>query len=302
MELNFNWSKVNSSANLTSWLHQEERETRSVTAHNTQEQDNIFLKHQLGGTGMVCQSEYLQYARKPSVDPRGLGRWCLWPFYCNPNHVSRIVVAYRTCHSKVKGLRTIYQQQLRYIQAHGINCSPVELFNRDLAKQIKEWRQSRERIVLVMDVNDHPLNSKFYQRLQRGQTGLEEFTHKCWGPTPPYTHISGSSSIDGGYKSPEIEIVNLGMLSFAESPGDHRLFIIDISTHSLLGEFRYKVCRPVSRRLVTSQQQSVDRYNKIVREQFEIHRIVERLNAVDKMTVLWLPISKLVEGHDYKVV
>ncbi len=37
MELNFNWSKVNSSANLTSWLHQEERETRSVTAHNTQE-------------------------------------------------------------------------------------------------------------------------------------------------------------------------------------------------------------------------------------------------------------------------
>jgi hypothetical protein len=198
--------------------------------------------------------------------------------------VSRIVVAYRTCHSKVKGLRTIYQQQLRYIQAHGIDYSPVELFNRDLAKQIKEWRQSGERIVLVMDVNNHPLNSKFYQRLQREQTGLEEFTHKCWGPTPPYTHISGSSPIDGGYKSPEIEIVNLGMLSFAESPGDHRSFIINISTRSLLGEFRYKVCRPVSRRLVTSQQQSVDRYNKIVREQFEIHCIVKRLNAVDKMT------------------
>ena len=36
MELNFNWSKVNSSANLASWLHQEERETRSVTAHNMQ--------------------------------------------------------------------------------------------------------------------------------------------------------------------------------------------------------------------------------------------------------------------------
>jgi hypothetical protein len=202
---------------------------------------------------MVFQSKYLQYARKPSVDPRGLGRWCSWPFYCNPNQVSRIVVAYRTCHLKVKGLHTIYQQQLRYIQAHGIGCSLVELFNRELAKQIKEWRQSGERIVLVMDVNDHPLNSKFYQRLQREQTGLEEFTHKCWGPTPPYTHISGLSPIDGGYKPREIEIVNLGMLSFAESPGDHRLFIINISTRSLLGEFRYKVCRPVSRHLVTSQ-------------------------------------------------
>ncbi len=179
MELNFNWSKVNSSANSTSWLHQEERETRSITAHNTQEQDDIFLKHQPGGAGMVCRSKYLQYARKPSVNPRGLGRWCSWPFYCNPNHMSRIVVAYRTCHSKGKGLCTFYQQQLCYIQAHGINCSPVELFNGDLAKQIKEWKQSRERIVLVMDVNDHPLNRKFYQRLQREQMGLEEFTHKC---------------------------------------------------------------------------------------------------------------------------
>jgi hypothetical protein len=116
MELNFNWSKVNSSANLASWLHKEEREARSVTAHNTQEQEDILSKHQPGHMGMVCQSEYLQYARKPSVDPRGLGRWCLWPFYCNPRHVTRIVVAYRTGHSKSKGLRTIYQQQLCYTE------------------------------------------------------------------------------------------------------------------------------------------------------------------------------------------
>ena len=159
MELNINWSKVNLSANLASWLDQEERETRSITAHNTQEQDELFSRHQPGGTGMVCQSEFVQYARKASVDPRGLGRWCSWQFFCNPNHVSRIVVAYRTCRAKPKGLRTIYQQQLRYIQAHGINCSPVELFDRDLAKQIKEWRKSGERIVLVMDVNDHPLTA-----------------------------------------------------------------------------------------------------------------------------------------------
>jgi hypothetical protein len=136
----------------------------------------------------------------------------------------------------------------------------------------------------LMDVNNHPLNSKFYQQLQREHRDLEEFTHKCWGPTLPYTHISGSSLINGGYKSPEIEIVNLGMLSFTESPGDHRSFIIDISTCLLLGEFRFKVCRPVSRRLVTSQQQSVDRYNKIVRDQFDTHRIVERMNAINKMT------------------
>ncbi len=73
------------------------------------------------------------------------------------------------------------------------------------------------------------------------------------------------------------------MLNFAESPGDHRSLLFDVSMHSLLGEFRYKICHPVSRQLVTSQADAVRRYNKIVREQFEIHRIVERMDAVDKM-------------------
>jgi hypothetical protein len=74
------------------------------------------------------------------------------------------------------------------------------------------------------------------------------------------------------------------MLTFAESPGDHQSLCFNISTRSLLSEFRFKICRPVSRRLVTSQQDSVRRYNKKVHEQFEIHRIPERLDTVDKMT------------------
>jgi hypothetical protein len=94
MELNFNWMKVNSSANLASWFHEEEWELRSVTAHNTTKFDDTFGKHQLGGTRMLCRHEFVQYARKPFVDPRGLGRWCSWPFYCNPAHMTRLMVAY----------------------------------------------------------------------------------------------------------------------------------------------------------------------------------------------------------------
>jgi hypothetical protein len=73
MELNFNWTKVNSSANLASWFHEEERELRLVMAHNMMEYDDIFGIHQPGSTGIVCRHEFAQYARKPSVNPRGLG-------------------------------------------------------------------------------------------------------------------------------------------------------------------------------------------------------------------------------------
>jgi hypothetical protein len=82
----------------------------------------------------------------------------------------------------------------------------------------------------------------------------------------------------------EIEVLNVCMLPFVDSPGNHQAFIINISTKLLLGEFYYKVCRPVSRHLITSQQGSLDEYNRIVREQFSQHRIVEHLDAVDKTT------------------
>jgi len=196
MELNYNWATVASSANLASWFSHEEREVRSASAHN---QHETTTRHQPGGTGMVCRYEFLQYARKPSNDFRGLGRWCSWPIYCNPTHSTRIVVAYRTGSGKSKGLRTIYQQQIRYMQLHNIAGTPQQLFDKDLLHQCKLWRKSGERIILLMDANEHVLTGKFNRQISRTGLDLEEFTHKCWGAHQPYTHINGSIPIDGGF-------------------------------------------------------------------------------------------------------
>ncbi len=135
-----------------------------------------------------------------------------------------------------------------------------------------------------MDANEHILKGKFNKVLTSAGLNMEEFTHKCWGPNQPYTHINGSIPINGGYKSSEIEVMSICMLPFLDCLGDHLAFIINVSTRSLLGKFCYKICCPVSCRLITSQQSLVDKYNRIVWEQFAWHRIVERLDAVDKMT------------------
>jgi hypothetical protein len=284
MELNYNWSKASSSAKLASWFTDDERETRCITAHNTKENGILFGKHQPGGAGMLCLHKYLQYAWRPTVDPRGLGRWCSWLFFCNPTHVTRIVVAHHLCASNTKGLKTVYQQHMQCIQSRGLSSNPVNLFDNDLSKQVKEWRGKGKRVITLMDINDHPLQNKLYRKLKDHNTNMEEFTHKCWGSKEPYTHHSGKSPIDGGYKTPEVKIVNFAILTFAESPGDHQLFVLDVSTRSLLGISRYKVCQPVSHRLMTSQETSGKKYNEIIREQFKIHCIEERLNMVDNMT------------------
>jgi hypothetical protein len=75
--------------------------------------------------------------------------------------------------------------------------------------------------VLAIDVNGHPLHNDLYQQLQAHKMEMEEFSHMCWDPKAPHMHPAGKSPIDGAYKSPEVEIVNLSMLTFAESPGGH---------------------------------------------------------------------------------
>ncbi len=130
-----------------------------------------------------------------------------------------VVVAYRPCARKVKGLKTAYQQHMRCIQSQGLQTDPVTLFDSNLSKQIKEWRGAGERTVFAIDVNGHPLHNDLYQQLQERKTEMEEYSHKCWGPKAPYMHPAGKSSIDRAYKSPEVEIVNLCMLTFAKKSG-----------------------------------------------------------------------------------
>jgi hypothetical protein len=75
----------------------------------------------------------------------------------------------------------VHQQHLRYIQSKGSQKDPVELFDLDLSKQIKEWRDAGDRIVLVMDLNGHPLHNNLYNQFKEHRIEMEEFSHKFWG-------------------------------------------------------------------------------------------------------------------------
>ncbi len=170
-------------------------------------------------------------------------------------------------------------------------------FDTNLSKQIKDWRGAGERIVLAIDMNNHPLHNDLYQPLQDQGTEMEEFSHKCWGPKAPYTHSAGKSPIDEAYKSLEVETTSLCMLTFAESPADHKSLCFDISTPSLLVEFRYKICCPVSRRLVISQQSSVKRYNTIV---CNSPHCGENGHCGQDDPILWIPPTRLALSNDHQ--
>ena len=81
-----------------------------------------------------------------------------------------------------------------------------------------------------------------------------------------------------------MEITAFYMLSFLDSTGDHRSWLVEVTARSMLGRELLKIVRPLGRRLVSTQPRSVERYNEIVEKQFQLHRVPERMEAVDKLS------------------
>ena len=93
--------------------------------------------------------------------------------------------------------------------------------------------------------------------LETKGVGLVEVSHKYWGAVPPNIYSNGRIPIDAGYKSPDVEVTNLCMLPFINSPGDHRAWITKASTRLMIGEHLHKIERSCGRRPVMNNHKAV---------------------------------------------
>jgi len=277
-EIGINWNAHDYSRNMTSWFKFDRREAKTITAHN--EHENVEARQQ-GGVAQFSCKELSQYTKESEPDFRGLGRWCSWLIYAHPSHKTRLVSAYNLGSATSNYLGTIYQQHLRYIQRHGLNTTPHQMFMIDFLAVLINWRKAGERIIIMADMNEHILRGPLARRLL--SLGLVEATHISWGDKEPNTHVSGSKPIDAVYHSPDIEVTATRQLSFHESVGDHRSVLIDITARSLIGTDGHKIVRPTARRLVCSNKKSVNRFIKVVEKELVRHQLHNRLSTASQL-------------------
>eukprot|EP00956_Cyclotella_meneghiniana_P008543 scaffold11579_cov40-Cyclotella_meneghiniana.AAC.8 len=129
------------------------------------------------------------------------------------------------------------------------------------------WRANGDRLILMMDANEHVLTGKLCWRLADASIGLREVTKDRLGSLCPNTHSSRSIPIDGVWATPDVDVVNVKWLSFDESPGDHRACLVDFTSRSVVGSDGKKIVRPACRRLTSSNRQSVDNYIREMEKQ-----------------------------------
>ena len=92
------------------------------------------------------------------------------------------------------------------------------LFCKVFETQLKGWVRQGNRLIIMMDANEHILNHKLGRLLRSREGGLdlEEISHKAWGGEEINTYIDGSKPIDGVWTSRRLKIGGFKILSFLE--------------------------------------------------------------------------------------
>ena len=173
-----------------------EVELRSVTGHNRNK--NPESTRQQGGTGLLATNEICQYLVGKGTDFRGLGRWS-WMTLGSSSHRTRVLSVYCVGKRIVDGLGRVCQQHLRHIQTLSLRTLSYQLFKQDLVSQLREWARQGDRLIIMMDANEHILDDELGKLLVSPELGLdlEEISHKAWGGREINTYIDGSRPIDG---------------------------------------------------------------------------------------------------------
>ena len=91
---------------------------------------------------------------------------------------------------------------------------------------------------------------------------IKDYTNEELG----LTYFRGSKPIDGIWITPDVQIANSCVMPAGYGIGDHRMFIIDIVTSSMIGIDPPWITRPPARRLNTRLPYIAERYASLYHE------------------------------------
>jgi hypothetical protein len=276
-EVGINWGTYPSSANLASWFREDIQDMCMHTAHN---KHKGVVHQQPGGIATFACMELVRYHKQKGDNFCSLGGWCLTAFYADPSHCTCIISAYNVGRHAPRGDSMIYQQQLRYIQNHGLDSTPSRLFTVDFVTQLQVWQCQGDRLLVFMDMNKHILTSHVARRLLT--MSLRKAMHSQWGETEPHTYVRGLELINAVWYSQDLEVISTLQLSFHKGVGDHCLVLVDITAQLAIGKQEFKVVHPHGRCLSSQNNGARIRYLRHLETQMRTHRMVKRLSACEQ--------------------
>ena len=155
---------------------------------------------------------------------------------------------------------------------------PRTRFKNDLLAQLRTWREQGDRLIVCMDVNEYIYRKSIGKALAMLEDlqmieAVSNYTGKKIGAT----FFRGTKLIDGVWVTSDVVIIGSCVMPDGYGIGDHRLFVLDFLTLSLMGHDPPKIVRVEARRLNTNIPSSKLNYINRVEELITKHKIVERV-------------------------
>lgn len=234
-----------------------------------------------GGTGIVSYGDLASFVCSDvsGMDTTGLARWSYMMFFGWEGHVTMVLVSYNPSPTAALHTSSSYHLQKAYFtMAEKDMTCPRRCFKMDLITIIKQWHSDGHHIIVCLDMNDHVYHTRLGHALvDSDDLDLRETILSHSGQHLTATYFCGSKPIDAVWATPDVDITNACTMPVGYSIGDHRVFIIDFSTSSLVGINPQLILRPAARQLNTKILNCAEAYNHLLEAQLIRYWLIDKL-------------------------
>ncbi len=252
-----------------------------IVAHNINER--VWI-NQFGGCAIMAMGTLAPEVADLGVDSTGLGQWC-WIHVGSGSKKTQIVMAYQPCNSGNTTTRnTLNDQHSQYFQALGDARSPRTIFYEDLVAQLLVWKLVDNDIVLMGDFNENVYTGRLACCLSQVDINLTELCWRHTGIPIPATFRTGSSPINGIFATPVIECVNTFILLHLAGVGDHRCFIVNLSSSSVIGSSFPNIVRCAAWKLHCKSPRMVRAYNTELTQLCKHHNMFHCMDTILRLS------------------
>ena len=107
---------------------------------------------------------------------------------------TRFLSGYMLCGSLASRDQTYYKQCLNLIQTRYLKMTPQKIFREDVLSMVDVWRAKEDRIVLMIDINNHSIDGKLSKEL--AYRGIWPTVYSYNGGVGPSIYFWGKHPID----------------------------------------------------------------------------------------------------------
>ncbi len=252
--------------------------TKSIVAHNVNEG---MQKNQHGTCKMMAMGHFSAEVVESGVNPSGHGHWC-WFKVGSGGKKTRIVMAYQLSGSKTTNSAgmTVREQHEQYFEARGNLQSARMIIFEQLISQLSVWKHTNHNIILLGDFNKNVYSGRIAQRLSQPDLMFSEQCLQCTGIHTPPIFRDGIIPINAIFAMAGIECVNAYILPHKGGVGNHRCFILNFTSSSIIGSKFLSIVCCSTRKLHCNSIRLVQTYNLDLDMLCNHHKMYQRIYSI----------------------